>query len=620
MERPEDIHTVEGEDGEMVREEMRNTITIELYTVMKETLIYLANLSAQDTLQAMQERINELHGENVDFVTALNALSWSAGALSGALPPMEERTFVIIILRQLFEMNQKEKSLRGRTYLAENIMFVCSQFPTFLSDNWPFMKLVIDKLFEFMLHEIDDVREMAVHTYKTIATKCRCQFLVSHGNEPPIIDDHIQLLEGHVSGLKLSQIVEIYGAVAVLVAGNVEEGVVAMQTRTLMKQLNGRFAAVLEAVELQNVEWLRTVAFIMRCNAAVIQAVEGGFGLQMDVILSPMVNLFPQMAALASEIVESGPGFDRVTGFRLYCDFGSSVLSILTSFVNTSKSTTVLTKSIVPVLLQIIATFSEVHPEARVPGTLQFVTALMTRLGRHMSVYMVDLWVLCFLPSVEMVRDDFESFPVIRLEIANFVEALVRHCQDAFFEASLDDLEVLVGMMNHGAGTPDFDICKRYLEAFVSVINCVERANVAFKNEFYGRFYEAILCKAFEVLTDTVHKFAFTGELNLIRKLLSVQHPINDRDMLVELLLSPELCPRRPRPFYENFVELLRESVANHIRFRDVLRDFVIEVKEYAIDDADLFREEMAEQQQKRRDIDRRIPGLMRPADPGSFE
>jgi hypothetical protein len=85
MERPEDIHTVDGDDGEVVREEMRNTITIELYKVMKETLIYLTNLSSEDTLRAMQEKLDELHGQGVDFVSTLNALSWSAGAISGAL-------------------------------------------------------------------------------------------------------------------------------------------------------------------------------------------------------------------------------------------------------------------------------------------------------------------------------------------------------------------------------------------------------------------------------------------------------------------------------------------------------------------------------------------------------
>jgi exportin-1 len=244
----------------------------------------------------------------------------------------------------------------------------------------------------------------------------------------------------------------------------------------------------------------------------------------------------------------------------------------------------------------------------------------MTRLERHMSAYMADLWVHCFLPSVEMVRDDFESFPVVRLEIANFVEALVKCCPDAFFEASLDDLEVLVGMMNHGAGTPDFVICSRYLKALVAVISCVEKATVAFKNEFYGRYYDTILCKAFDVLTDTIHKFAFTEELNLIKRLLSVQHYINDRDKLVELLLSPELYPRRQRPFYEQFVDLLRESVTNQMRFKDVLRDFVIEVKEYASNDADLFREEITQQRREKQDIDKQIPGLIGPADPDYFE
>lgn len=63
MAKPEEVLVVENEQGEVVREFMKDTDSIQLYKNMRETLIYLTNLDGQDTERIMTEKLqNQVNG------------------------------------------------------------------------------------------------------------------------------------------------------------------------------------------------------------------------------------------------------------------------------------------------------------------------------------------------------------------------------------------------------------------------------------------------------------------------------------------------------------------------------------------------------------------------------
>lgn len=57
MAKPEEVLVVENEQGEVVREFMKDTDSIQLYTNMRETLVYLTHLNCQDTENIMNEKL-----------------------------------------------------------------------------------------------------------------------------------------------------------------------------------------------------------------------------------------------------------------------------------------------------------------------------------------------------------------------------------------------------------------------------------------------------------------------------------------------------------------------------------------------------------------------------------
>lgn len=63
MAKPEEVLVVENENGEVVREFMKDTDAISLYKSMRETLVYLTHLDGMDTERIMTEKLhNQVNG------------------------------------------------------------------------------------------------------------------------------------------------------------------------------------------------------------------------------------------------------------------------------------------------------------------------------------------------------------------------------------------------------------------------------------------------------------------------------------------------------------------------------------------------------------------------------
>lgn len=81
-------------------------------------------------------------------------------------------------------------------------MYVVGQYPTFLRNNWTFLKTVIKKLFEFMKEEYPGIMEMACNAFLKIAKSTADQFTMIQNNESePYIQDIIRKIPDHTRKL-----------------------------------------------------------------------------------------------------------------------------------------------------------------------------------------------------------------------------------------------------------------------------------------------------------------------------------------------------------------------------------------------------------------------------------
>lgn len=76
---------VENDEGEIVREFMKESDTIVLYKSMRELLVYLSHLDISDTESILTDKLaKQVDGSEWSWQN-LNTLCWAIGSISGAM-------------------------------------------------------------------------------------------------------------------------------------------------------------------------------------------------------------------------------------------------------------------------------------------------------------------------------------------------------------------------------------------------------------------------------------------------------------------------------------------------------------------------------------------------------
>ena len=76
---------MENDEGEIVREFMKESDTIVLYKSMRQLLVYLTHLDVQDTENILTEKLaKQVDGSEWSW-NNLNTLCWAIGSISGAM-------------------------------------------------------------------------------------------------------------------------------------------------------------------------------------------------------------------------------------------------------------------------------------------------------------------------------------------------------------------------------------------------------------------------------------------------------------------------------------------------------------------------------------------------------
>lgn len=152
MVRPEEVLIVENDEGEIVREFVKESDTIQLYKTIRECLVYLTHLDVVDTENIMIDKLaKQVDGSEWSW-TNCNTLCWAIGSISGAMNEETEKRFLVTVIKDLLGLTEMKRGKDNKAVVASNIMYIVGQYPRFLKAHWKFLKTVVNKLFEFM-HE-----------------------------------------------------------------------------------------------------------------------------------------------------------------------------------------------------------------------------------------------------------------------------------------------------------------------------------------------------------------------------------------------------------------------------------------------------------------------------------
>ena len=674
MAKPEEVLIVEDENGDIVRETTKDTDVIAQYKTMRDTLVYLTHLNCEVTESIMLVKLTEQVDGTAWSWNNLNTLCWAIGSISGAMAEDEEKRFLVTVIKDLLGLCEQKRGKDNKAVVASNIMYVVGQYPRFLKAHWKFLKTVVNKLFEFM-HEVHPgVQDMACDTFLKIAGKCKRKFVTLQSEEAaPFICELVDSLPSIISDLEPHQVQSFYEAVATMLSDRSPD--LQIDRKALLAKLmdlpNRTWRMIMEQA-VTNVESLvepntiKEIIKILKTNDKVCGAVGSLYVSQLEVFFLDMLNVYKVYSErISAAVAAQGAIATQLSLIRTMRSAKKEVLRLLNVFIAKSgppeaEPRAVAQGFIPPVLDPILGDYRRNIAGARDPEVLSLFATVVEKLKTHVVDDVPRIMEAIFDVTLEMITKNFEDFPEHRIRFFEFLKAVNQFCFPALFNIPPEHQKLVVHSVVWAMKHTERNIaetvsalrvlidvvasllilthpCKQGLEILHELLLNVGRTpNVA--QAFYQQYLLSLIQDVFAVLTDRLHKSGFKMHATLLRQMFhlvqmnQVTVPLFDpstqppgttnpsflRDHISNLLISS--FPNLTRTQVAKFVEGMFDVRMDLPRFKTHLRDFLIELKEFSIEDNSALYSEEAEQAAREREqaimAERSaVPGMLKPSE-----
>ncbi|TQD81829.1 hypothetical protein C1H46_032582 [Malus baccata] len=639
MAKPEEVIIVEDENGNIVRETLKDNDVLVQYKIMRETLIYLSHLDHDDTEKQMLKKLNkQLTGEDWAW-NNLNTLCWAIGSISGSMMEEQENRFLVMVIRDLLNLCEIIKGKDNKAVIASNIMYVVGQYPRFLRAHWKFLKTVVNKLFEFMHETHPGVQDMACDTFLKIVQKCKRKFvIVQVGENEPFVSELLTSLPNTVGDLQPHQIHTFYEAVGHMIQAESDPKKREEYLQRLMSLPNQKWAEIIGQARLsvdflKDQEVIRTVLNILQTNTSVASSLGTFFLSQISMIFLDMLNVYRMYSELvSSNIAEGGPFASKTSYVKLLRSVKRETLKLIETFLDKAEDQPQIGKQIVPPMLDpVLGDYARNLPDARESEVLSLFATIINKYKGAMIDDVPRIFEAVFQCTLEMITKNFEDYPEHRLKFFSLLRAIAAHCFAALIRLSSPQLKLVMDSIIWAFRHTERNIAETGLNLLLEMLRNFQKSE--FCNQFYRTYFLTIEQEIFAVLTDTFHKPGFKLHVLVLQHLFSlvgsdllkeplwdvatVPYPYPNNGMFVReytIKLLSTSFPNMTGAEVTQFVNGLFESTADVPTFKNHIRDFLVQSKEFsAQDNKDLYAEEAAAQREKDRQRMLSIPGLIAP-------
>lgn len=592
MERPDEILIVYNEDtGSYEREQQRNTLTLMLHATMKECLVLLTHIDQIDTINAINERLNLLGQQwNPDVC---NSICWSVGAITRTFSLENERKFVSSILQVLLQMCSRMPDPNNRAIIASGIMYVCSQYPRFLTKFPQFLQTVVDKLFEFMHQNVDGVKEMAVNSFKTIANACKKQFLSNQSIIYNIFHNYREITSDLPPTLQLVFI----DAVSIVIQSNFKEQQKLEQLDEFLIPFNERWDACMENFNPQNIPLAREISFLLHVNATIACNIGKTFQKQMSTLFPQIMNMYQQYSKILPQLIE----MRLVEDIKVIKSCKGGVLLVIKNFIWKTQNINLVVDPLIDDIMNIVVSdYANSPNEAKVYEVLQLLTTLFTKAADKIRSKVPIIFDAVFQQTVVMISADYDQNVQFRLPFYEFLSILVKQSISIFINAPAEVFTTLVQTICWGATHPTHEVCILSIKTMMDLFKEMKTTNVF--DEFISQYYIMVINQLFLIMTDTIHKFAFDEQVDLLIVLLTVQNSNFTPQTIAECVY--EIFNNRDPNEILSFIEALLGASNDKLLFRRIMRDFLVTTRQFNATDPDLYRaESQAENEQNQKEF-----------------
>lgn len=677
MVRPEEVLIVENDEGEIVREFVKESDTIQLYKTTRECLVFLTHLDVVDTEQIMSEKLaRQVDGTEWSWANC-NTLCWAIGSISGAMNEETEKRFLVTVIKDLLGLTEMKRGKDNKAVVASNIMYIVGQYPRFLKAHWKFLKTVVNKLFEFMHETHEGVQDMACDTFIKIANKCKRHFVIQQpGESEAFIDEIVRTMRKITCDLSPQQIHTFYEACGYMISAQGHKNTQERLISELMSLPNAAWDQIIESAHqdpniLQNAETIKVVGNIMKTNVAACSSIGSYFYPQIGRIYQDMLTMYRAASMLIDESVQRDGNIatkmPKVRGLRT---IKKEILKLITTYVDKADDLEMIQQTLVPQLLEaVLVDYKNNVPDAREAEVLAVITVLIAKLQvrwtSHTSKYMTvrerpgrpsntinianippqammteqvpAILDAVFECTLDMINKDFSEYPEHRVEFFKLLRAINQRCFPALLKLDQHHFKLVIDSCMWASKHDNRAVEGEGLNMCIELIQNMADTDQSTCDAFFRNFYATILQDVFFVLTDSDHKAGFKYQSMLLARLFwlvgadKIRGPIyttsqtaagtSNKDFLQNFVanLLSNAFPNLQANQVTTFIRSLFESTEDINKFKLILRDFLIQLKEFQGDNAELFIEDREKAAQESKDAEReramKVGGLLKPSE-----
>ncbi|CEM16917.1 unnamed protein product [Vitrella brassicaformis CCMP3155] len=614
----------------------------------------------------------------------LNCLCWAMGSISGAMDEANEKRFVVTIIKDLLSLCEMKRGKENKAIVASCIMYVVGQYPRFLRAHWKFLKTVLLKLFEFMHETFPGVQKMACETFLKISQKCRKKFVQVQPAEAECFLAELTRpngqLQGHTADLEFGDQQTFYEAVGYMIAEAPTQQEQYQYVDGLMSHLNAQWNHLLQAASqnegiLVDLNAMRQLSHFLRTNERVASSAGSAMEHQLGSIYQQVLRVYKYYSeGISSKVASNGPqimGHSQIKGMRT---FKRDTLKLVETFVEkaippdphgppgsqhqpaagatgeipetngipgggretqSSRRSELIQRvcsGLVPPLLEpVLADYRANHPQARDPEVLSLLSTLISKLSPSITPQVPRIFEMVFDPTLEMIKSDFQSYPDHRVNFYALLRACNTYCFDALFLLPEQRLRLFVDSLVWAIKHEHPSVADAGLRVLSDFLDKVLHLDPQLCGNFFKSYYQLLLHDIFVVLTDTLHKAGFKHQTIILMELVTAVDLGKLRGVTSKQEVMEYICNMLCQTFatlnrnqVEAFVLDLFNKSGNHTEFQSHIRDFLVQIKEYAGGDAEglteLYRTERDEALQRSRQIEQQrlmeVPGLLHQYDP----
>lgn len=646
MVRPEEVLIVENDEGEIVREFVKESDTIQLYKTSRECLVYLTHLDVVDTENIMSDKLaRQVDGSEWSWANC-NTLCWAIGSISGAMNEETEKRFLVTVIKDLLGLTEMKRGKDNKAVVASNIMYIVGQYPRFLKAHWKFLKTVVNKLFEFMHETHEGVQDMACDTFIKIANKCKRHFVaLQAGESEPFIDEIVRTLRKITIDLTPQQVHTFYEACGHMISAQGQKSQQERLIAELMSYPNQAWDAIISQANndpstLQDGETIKVVGNIMKTNVAACTSIGSYFYPQIGRIYHDMLSMYRATSQMISDsVIRDGPIATKMPKVRGLRTIKKEILKLIQIYVEKADDLEMVNANIVPPLLDaVLVDYNRNVPDARDAEVLDVMTTIITKLNGLMSDKVPTIMENVFECTLEMINKDFSEYPQHRVEFFKLLKAINLYCFPALLKLDGRQFKFVIDSCMWASKHDNREVENTGLSMCIELIdNMAENTDLQTSSMFFQQFYLTILQDVFFVLTDSDHKAGFKLQTLLLSRMFyfvesgKISEPVytpeqaaagtTNRQFLTEFIgnLLQSAFPNLQPTQIAQFIEALFTQSSELARFKLSVRDFLIQLKEFSGDNTDLYAEDRETAQQAAKEAEReraaKVGGLLKPSE-----